>query len=119
ETGYGTVAEDEEVMPFGRYRLAPGGANDSSRQMQLGCTKDGVLRGTHYDNLSESTLPVHGAVDKKSRKAAFTIGESGHVVFDTTLDELMKKKAVLIAHHPDGHSSKWTLTAIGSKTPDR
>ena len=45
--------------------------------MQLAVNKDGVIRGNYYNALSDATVPVYGQVDKKTQRAAWTVGDSG------------------------------------------
>lgn len=103
------VADDSEWMQIGVYALLQGNQTDAARMIQLAVNKDGVLRGSHYDLLSDETQTIQGAIDKKTQLAAWTIGEAGQVVFQSTLDGLTQEKSKATAYFPNGKSGSWLL----------
>ena len=50
--------------------------------MQLAVNQQGILRGNYTDEVTDSTLPVHGAVDPKTQRAAWTVGNNKYSVME-------------------------------------
>ena len=42
----------------------------------------GTIRGNYYDGLMDTTTPVYGSVDKKTQRAAWSIGKKTDRVFE-------------------------------------
>ena len=74
--------EKEEWVSLGVFGMVRGDDTDANQIFQLAINKDGVLRGNYYDALSDSTLPVFGAVDKKTQRAAWTVGDRKDTVYE-------------------------------------
>src|SRR5262249_33872992 len=68
---------------LGVFALVQGDETTSNTIFQLVVNDAGTIRGTYYDGLTDSTKPVYGAVDKKTQRAAWTIGKDNNTVFDT------------------------------------
>ena len=49
---------------------------------QLSVNSAGTIRGNYYNQVSESTLAVHGAVDKKTQRAAWQIGNNKELIVE-------------------------------------
>ena len=61
--------------------MVRGEEQTSDKIFQLAVNKDGVIRGNYYDAFADNALPVYGSVDKKTQRAAWSIGEKKGVVF--------------------------------------
>ena len=68
--------------------MVKGEETEANQIFQLAINKDGILRGNYYDALSDSTLPVVGSVDKKSQRAAWTVGDRKETVYETGVGNL-------------------------------
>ena len=77
------VSDKEEWTPLGVFGMVKGEDTEANQIFQLAINKDGVLRGNYYDALSDTTLPVHGAVDKRTQRAAWTVGDRKETVYET------------------------------------
>ncbi len=44
--------------------------------MQLAVNKSGTLAGNYSDLISGTTVPIQGAVDKKTQRVAWTVGDN-------------------------------------------
>ena len=114
------VPNDTQFLPLGVYALAPQGHNDATAVLQLSVTKDGILRGSYCDLVSDQGQTVFGAIDKQSRKAAWTIGEGGRTVFETTLESLTQTDGQVALEFPGGEVKQFTLARFenGNPTPN-
>jgi hypothetical protein len=80
--------------------------------IQLVVNREGVVRGSHYDLLSEAVEEVQGTVDKKELRVAWTIGSSGKVTFQAPLGELTKAEGRVTAQFPDGKQASWRAVRL-------
>lgn len=106
------VVDNGEWMSLGVFALSPTRESTADRMMQLAVNRDGVIRGTHYDIISDDVDTIQGAVDKVHQRVAWTIGAKGPVVFDASLDDLTADVAMITAHLPDGRDNEWKLTLL-------
>jgi hypothetical protein len=108
----GHAAEDGRWMTIGEFALGPEGRGDATRVIRLLVSQDGVVRGSHYDLISEEVQEVRGAVDKKELRIAWRIGPSGKVVFQAPLGELTNAEGRLTAYFPDGKRATWRAVRV-------
>ncbi|MEX2113337.1 MAG: hypothetical protein WD845_09140 [Pirellulales bacterium] len=115
------VPNDTQFLPLGVFALAPQGHNDATAVVQLSVTKDGILRGSYCDLISDQGQTIFGAIDKQSRRAAWTIGPGGKAVFDTTLDNLTQADGQVALEFASGDVKQYTLARFenGNPTPDQ
>jgi hypothetical protein len=122
------VSDDAEWRPLGVYALARDGETNPSIFMSLAIDKDGILRGTYYDAVSDSTTNMAGKVDKKTQKAAWTIGDKKTPVYEAGLANLTKDQTTILVHRDGGKVEQLLLVrvddqaaaesaATGDKTP--
>lgn len=102
------VDQNGEWMNIGTYALAPKGSSEATLMLSLAVDKDGILRGTYYDLLSNSAETIQGAIDKGTRRAAWRVGD-GKVTFQTTLNDLTSDLASVSLQFENGQSALWSL----------
>lgn len=102
------VDENGEWLNIGTYALAPKGSRDATLMLTLAVDKDGILRGTYFDLISNSAQTIQGAIDKESRRAAWRVGE-GQVTFQTTLNDLTADTAAVSLQFENGQTALWSL----------
>jgi len=105
--GADELTDDSQWMDIGVFALKPVGQAEATRMICLYVTREGVLRGSHYDLISEEAQHIRGAVNKGNLQAAWTIGEKGTVVFQTPLDELTEPQGTVSVHFPNGQIGTW------------
>jgi len=109
KSGVADPPKDAKLLPLGVYSLAPKGQQEASAMVQLSVSKDGIVRGSYYDLLSNQAHPVQGAVDKKTQRVAWTVGSNGKVLFETSLANLTQETGPLSVHYENGQSRQWTV----------
>ncbi len=109
------VPADAQWLPLGVFAIAPQGQADANVTVQLAVSKDGTIRGTYYDLVTGTTLPVKGAVDTKTQRVAWTVGDNDHVVMETTLAGLTEQQAVVLAHFGKARAQNWTMVRLENK----
>jgi hypothetical protein len=78
----------DEWLGLGVYKLMPPNQKEASALLQLGVNRDGALRGSYYDLLTDQTYTIRGTIDKQSQRVTWTIGPQDSVEFQATLGEL-------------------------------
>ncbi len=84
--------------------------------LQLAVTKDGVLRGTYYDLLTDKEQPVQGAIDKATQRVAFTAGPNGKTVFETSLNSLTQDVGPMALYFENGAARPWTVARFDDES---
>ena len=78
---------------LGVFALVQGEEKTSNNLFQLAVNKDGVIRGNYYDGVMDTTTPIYGSVDKKTQRAAWTIGKKKDRVFEAGLYNLTQPRS--------------------------
>ena len=89
---------DGEWKPLGVYALVQGDDKTSNNIFQLAVNKDGIIRGNYYDGLMDTTTEVYGSVDKKTQRAAWTIGKKKDRVFEAGVYNLTQPQCPCLVH---------------------
>ena len=93
-----TPPTTDDWKPLGVYALVQGDDKTSNNIFQLAINKDGIIRGNYYDGLMDTTTEVYGAVDKKTQRAAWTIGKKKDRVFDAGVYNLTQPQCPCLIH---------------------
>ena len=104
--------ENEEWVSLGVFGMVKGEETEANQVFQLAINKDGILRGNYYDALSDSTLPIHGAVDKKTQRAAWTVGDRKETVYETGVGNLTEDETTMLVHFGKDRTQQWTLIRL-------
>jgi hypothetical protein len=107
--GTNEPGRDEKFMPLGVFTLAPENQIEATAMLQLAVSKQGVLRGTYYDLLSDVEHPIRGSVDRKTQHVAWTFGSEGKVTFQTALGVLTEPSGPVSVHYENGQTRQWVL----------
>jgi hypothetical protein len=110
-----TPAEDDQWRPLGVYALARAQETTPSTFMSLAIDKEGLLRGTYYDAVSDTTTNMAGKVDKKTQKAAWTIGDKKTPVYEAGLSNLTKQQTTILVHRDGGKVEQMLLVRVDDK----
>jgi len=104
----------EDWKPLGVFALVQGDEKTSNNIFQLAINKDGIIRGNYYDGLMDTTTPVYGSMDKKTQRAAWTIGKKTDRVFEAGLDNLTQDEAPVLVHLGADRTQQWMLVRMQS-----
>ena len=111
-------AEDQQWMPLGVFAITHGDHTKADLILQLAVNKDGVIRGNYTAKLTNHTLPVHGSVDKKTQRAAWTIGDNKDNVIETGIYNLTKDEAPALAHFGKDKTEQCVLVRLNKDGDD-
>jgi hypothetical protein len=105
-------AKEEEWLPLGVFAMVQGVEETSNNIFQLALNKDGILRGNYYNALTDSTETVYGSVDKKTQRAAWTVGDRKTPVYEAGIANLTEDETTMMAHYGKDRSQQFTLFRI-------
>ena len=91
-------------LPLGVFAVSRDGVVDNNLLVQLAVTKEGVLGGTLFNQLTGVTFPIQGMVDKQSQRAvwSFTDDTNAQVVMESSIFNLTQPEATGLVHYgPD------------------
>ncbi|MEI8228698.1 MAG: hypothetical protein WCH77_10615 [Planctomycetota bacterium] len=92
----------DQWRPLGVFALARSEETNPSTFLSLAIDKAGLLRGTYYDAVSDSTQNITGKVDKKTQRAAWTIGDKKTPIYEAGLSNLTQQQTTILVHRDDG-----------------
>lgn len=111
----GTQAQaptDADWMPLGVFALCKPDEKQSAVTVQLAINRDGILRGNYTDTANDKTQPVHGSLDKKTQRIAFTVGDNTTNVVEAGLYNLTKDEAPALIHFGKDRTEQWLLVRL-------
>ncbi len=109
---------DAKWLPLGVFGLMPQGQTVPQMVFQLAVDKSGIIRGNYYDQVSDTTLPVHGAVDKKNQRVAWQVGDNKNLVVETGLYNLTKDESPALVHFSPNSTVQELLVRINKPTKE-
>ncbi len=114
-SGAGKQDDQSKWMSLGVFSVAQGNQTDPTMIFQLAVNRQGVIRGNYFNTVTQTTLPVHGAVDKKTQRVAWTVGDNKSTVFDTGLINLTEDQAPILVHMGKDRTQQWLMVRVQGK----
>jgi hypothetical protein len=99
-------------LPLGVFALVQKEQSDPHYVMNLAINKSGAIGGNYSDLVSGTTVPIQGAVDKKTQRAAWTVGKNKNTVCETGLYNLTKDEAPALIHMGKDKTQQWLLVRL-------
>jgi hypothetical protein len=101
-----------EWQQLGVFAMVGEGEEKSTNLFQLAINKDGVIGGEYYNALTDETSPVRGSVDKKTQRAAWTVGDRKTPVYEAGVANLTKDETTMLVHFAKDKTQQFTLVRI-------
>lgn len=105
-------AKKSEWKPLGVFSLVQGDQTNSTTMFQLAINAKGDIAGNYYDMLTDQDQQVHGHLDKKTQRVAFTVGKNQAVVYDCGLGNLMTEQAPILVHFDKSRTEQFLLVRL-------
>jgi hypothetical protein len=102
----------ETWQSLGVFAMVRAEEKDPSNYLQLAINKDGILRGSYYNSIEDNTSKVKGAVDKKTQRAAWTIGDKAKPVYEAGILNLTREQTTVLVHKADDKTEQLLLFRI-------
>ena len=95
----GQTPQNEEWLPLGVFGvIGEPTQTQTDKVVQLAVNKEGIIRGNLQDSLSDTVMPVVGAIDKKTQRVAMRIEDNDAVVVETGLYNLTNDEVPVLVH---------------------
>ncbi len=106
-----TVSDTDEWMPLGVFAMVRNEKQHPQLILQLAVNKQGVLRGNYTDEVTDHTLPVRGAVDQQTQRAAWIVGDNQNSVMEAGLSNLTASESRALVHK-NNKTERWLLVRL-------
>ncbi len=106
------TTDDEQWLPLGVFAMTHDDQTKANLILQLAVNKQGIIRGNYTATLTDDTKPVQGSVDKKTQRAAWTIGTNTDNVIETGIYNLTKDEAPALVHFGKDRTEQWLLVRL-------
>ncbi|MBM4097752.1 MAG: hypothetical protein FJ261_13375 [Planctomycetes bacterium] len=112
-TGSAAMEDPKDTWEsLGVFAMVRAEEKDPSNYIQLAVNKDGILRGSYYNSISDTNEKVKGAVDKKTQRAAWTIGDKKQPVYEAGIMNLTREQTTALVHKGDDKVEQLLLFRI-------
>jgi hypothetical protein len=99
----------DDFEPLGVFAMVQEGDEKSTNIFQLAINKDGLIRGNYYNALTDTTEPVFGSVDKKTQRAAWTVGDRKTPIYEVGIANLTKDETTMLVHFSKDNRQQFML----------
>lgn len=106
------TSPDTQWLPLGVFGLMPPNAKTPSYIVQLAVDKSGVVRGNCYEEATKQTMPLQGAVDKKTQRVAWRTGDNQDMVVEMGLYSLTQNEATALVHFGSNKTVQYLLMRL-------
>ncbi|PQO33833.1 hypothetical protein C5Y97_16540 [Blastopirellula marina] len=109
-----------EWMPLGVFAISEESATDTGMMIQLAVSKEGIIAGTFYNDITGSDRPLEGMVDQKTQRAAwkFADDKDQDIVMETGIYNLTKDEATALVHYDQDKTQTWLLIRLPEPKQD-
>jgi hypothetical protein len=96
------------------FAIAEEGANDTGMMLQLAVSKEGIIAGTFYNDITGKSLPVEGMVDRETQRAAWKLadGTNPDLVMETGIYNLTEDEATALVHFGPDKTQTWLMVRL-------
>ena len=91
-------SQNEDWLPLGVFGVVAEGQDKAEKIVQLALNKDGTIRGNLQDLLTDTVIPVVGAVDKATQRVAMKLEGRDSIVVETGLYNLTNDEVPVLIH---------------------
>ena len=104
-------SDKDEWLPLGVFALVRNEDQHPQLTLQLAVNKQGILQGNYTDTVTDHTLPIHGAIDKQTQRAAWTVDNNKNFFMEAGVSNLTSGEAPALIHK-NSRTEKWLLVRL-------
>ena len=97
--------------PLGVFSLLTGPFDGGTRIVQLAIDRQGTIRGTYYDIITNTAHNVSGGIKRKSQRVYWSLNSNQAITFRAPLDQLTQPQGVVTVSLPGGEQ-QWQLIRL-------
>ncbi len=105
------TSDTDQWLPLGVFAMVRNEHQHPQLVLQLAINQQGILRGNYTDEITDNTLPIRGAADKTTQRAAWTVGGNMRTVMEAGLNDLTDAEAPALIHK-NGKTDHWLLIRL-------
>jgi len=106
-------AQNGDWMPLGVFAVSSRADDDHpAMMMQMAVSKQGNIAGMYYNTSDDVAQQIQGAVDQKTQRAAWTIGDKQNTVLETGIFNLTKDETPVLVHFGDQKQQEWMMVRL-------
>ncbi len=106
------VSINDDWQTLGVFGLLRDQTAPVSQMFEIAVNQNGIIRGNYNDSQNGIAYPISGAVDIRSQRAVWMIGDRNHVVYEAGYYNLMQEATPMLVHFNDGREEQVTLVKI-------
>ncbi len=107
-----TISQDEQWKSLGVFALGRADEKNPSNFIQLGLSKDGVVRGTYYNAVTDTNLKITGQLDKKTQRVAWVVDGKKKPTYEAGLNNLTQDQTTILVHQANGKVEQMLLVRV-------
>jgi hypothetical protein len=112
-----TATDPNQWLPLGVFAVSmPGSTTTPNRLFQFAVNKNGQIAGSYYDAMSDQSLPIQGAIQKDTQRAAWTVGSNKTSVWETNLGGFTENHSTVLLHSGNSQTEKWMMVRLEDPT---
>jgi hypothetical protein len=107
--------ESDEWMSLGVFAITQDGEKSGpppTMFVQLAVSKTGIISGTFFDQTSDQSSEIEGAVDSKSQRTAWVGKGKQWPIMETGVSNLTEESAPALVHFEDGQTQQVLLVRL-------
>lgn len=106
------VTREEEWKSLGVFSMLANDEVEPHTIIQLAINKQGVLRGTSLNTITNEAQTIYGSVGTKSERAAWTVGDEKLPVYEAGIANLTLNETTMLVHFSKGNTKQYTLVRM-------
>jgi hypothetical protein len=106
------LAPTDEWQPLGVFGLIQGNEAVAQRIFQLAANRAGIVHGNYYDAVADVNQPVFGAIDRKTQRVAWSIGDRKDIVYEAGLNNLTQNETTVLIHYGKVRTQQMILVRL-------
>lgn len=103
---------DSQWFPLGVFALVRENEDEAQMIFQIAMNKNGMVRGNYHNSFSNSDHVIHGAVDSKTQKIAWMIGDNDTNVISTGVFNLTQEESFAQIFFGPEKMNRWMLVRL-------
>ena len=107
--------DSTEWLPLGVFALTQDGQASGpapSLYLQLAVSKEGAIAGTLYNNDTDESKEIEGAVDKETQRTAWVAVGAQWPIMETGISNLTEDESAALVHFEDGQTQQWLMVRL-------
>jgi hypothetical protein len=104
--------DQTEWMSLGVFGLAQEEEGEATMLLQMAVSKEGIISGSYHNTVTDQSQSIQGAVDRKTQRAAWTIGDDPSTVLETGIYNLTKDQTPVLVHFGTEKTQTWLMVRL-------